>query len=281
MKRLLLIMTIIMTLVFSTTAFASESVSFDNNSIVVTEMGLPKASDTKIGHKKAHARRAAVLNAYRQLLEEAKGVWVKATSSTEDLEFGSEIVQAKIEGVVKNAKVIKEEWNPEEEIYTVTVEMPLYGATNSLASAIIPDNIPQENIFTPTTYSAPNLTNTDRDNARMSANGNYTGLIVDCRNMGLEPVMAPTIVDANNKPFYGLRNIDHNMVVSNGMCSYSRDLNSCSRAGSNPLVVQAIGFQQGKPVNGSPMVSNEDALKILAENERSHFLDRTAVVFVR
>jgi hypothetical protein len=280
MKKIFIIMTMILTLMVSTSAFAMSEASFEDNCITVTEIGLPKAIDTKIGAKKAHARRAAVLNAYRQLLEEAKGVWVKSSSSTEDLAFGSEVVNARVEGVVKNAKIVKEEWNPSDETYTVTVEMPLFGTTNSLASAIIPD-VPKENICTTETYYSPTVTPTDRSNARMSANGNYTGLIVDCSGLGLEPTMGPTIVDANNKPFYGLRNIDHNAVVQNGMCSYSRDINNCPRAGSNPLVVRAIGFQQNTVVNASPMVSNEDALRILAENERTHFLDRTAVVFIR
>jgi len=65
-------------------------------------------------------------------------------------------------------------------------------------------------------------------------------------------------------------------VVANGMVGYTRDITDHNRAGSTPLVVKAIGVK-----GASPIVSNEDATKILAENEKSGFLSDTRVVFVR
>ena len=62
------------------------------------------------------------------------------------------------------------------------------------------------------------------------------------------------------------------------MASYTTDLRKASRAGSNPLVVKAVGLDNH---NGNPILSVADANRVLIENGASGFLDRTNVVFVR
>jgi kynurenine formamidase len=50
------------------------------------------------------------------------------------------------------------------------------------------------------------------------------------------------------------------------------------RAGANPLIIKAVGLDNH---NTYPIVSDEDANKILVENSATGFLNRCAVVFVR
>ena len=51
-----------------------------------------------------------------------------------------------------------------------------------------------------------------------------------------------------------------------------------TRAGTNPLVVKAVGLDNH---NGNPILSVADANRVLIENGATGFLDRTNVVFVR
>ena len=101
---------------------------------------------------------------------------------------------------------------------------------------------------------------------------------MDCRGLGLKPVMSPVIKNANGEPIYGYKNLDSATVIANGMASYTTDLSKASRAGSNPLVVKAVGLDNH---NGNPILSIADANRVLIENGASGFLDRTNVVFVR
>ena len=113
----------------------------------------------------------------------------------------------------------------------------------------------------------------------VKVNGGYTGLIVDCSGLGLNPVMSPVIFNAEQKPIYGYKNLDYDKVIANGMASYSNSMNGNTlRAGSNPLVVKATSVINH---NGNPVISTADANLILVENQSSHFLDNCAVVFIR
>ena len=108
--------------------------------------------------------------------------------------------------------------------------------------------------------------------------GGYTGLIVDCSGLGLKPVMSPVIKNASGQPIYGYKNLDYDRVVSNGMAGYTSDVHNAVRAGTNPLVVRAIGLDNH---NGNPILATADANRVLIENGATGFLDRTAVVFIR
>ena len=276
MKRLILLVTMFC-MMFATTAFAevvNTDVNFDNNYIEVTEMGLPKKSDAQIGQKKVHARKAAILNGYVALLAEAKLIAVEASQANEDEGFASSMAQSRLSGAVRGAKITKEEWNPDECIYTVTLRMPIYGATNSVASATMP-KVERQPIMSSENY-AQARTLSKHGNINLATNVNYTGVIIDCRGLNIDKAMSPTIVDETNEPIYGYKNLDYDYVVANGMVGYSKTLVDCPRAGSNPLTIKAIGVKR----NCSPMISNADAAKLLAENEVTHFLENTNVVFV-
>jgi hypothetical protein len=266
MKKIFMIMFVVM--MFATSAFAE--VVNDSNYITVTEYGLPNANDTAIGAKKLHARRAAIINGYKALLEEAKSVSIDGTATVADLAFVSEITNARVEGAVNGAKVIAEEWNAADETFKVTLRMSIFGLDNSLAKAVLTPNANKETFATAAEYT--NVVNVEKP----VVSGGYSGVVVDARGFNLPTAMSPVIYDANMNPIYGYKNLDYDYVVANGMVGYTRDITDHNRAGSTPLVVKAIGVK-----GASPIVSNEDATKILAENEKSGFLSDTRVVFVR
>ena len=83
--------------------------------------------------------------------------------------------------------------------------------------------------------------------------------------------------NANLESIYGYKNLDYDYVVSHGMAGYAHDMSKATRAGSKPLIVKAQSMV-GQGVN--PVLSMRDADKVLLENQATHFLDKTNVVFL-
>ena len=254
------------------------------------------------------ARRAAVVDAYRQLAELVKGVNVDSETTVENMMVTSDVTKTKVTALIQGARIVSEQ-AVDGGGYTVTMEMSVFGASNSLATAVLPTNtvptsfpapdasVPastpssvQVNVqVTPGTTQTPattipSVTTPSHQGSSAAAApagqaiGGYTGLIVDCRGLGLKPVMSPVIKNANGEPIYGYKNLDSATVIANGMASYTTDLSKATRAGTNPLVVKAVGLDNH---NGNPILSVADANRVLIENGATGFLDRTNVVFVR
>ena len=263
-KLLTMFMTV--ALIFGVTAGNANAAepNWSNNTIEATGMGAYPARAVNQVQAKAMARRAAIADAYRQLAEIINGVNVDAETTVENMITTSDIVKTKVAATIRGARIISEK-----EIsggYEVTMQVPLFGVSNSLADAVMPRAQTKE------TFPQPSVRVT-------STRGSYTGLIVDCRGLGLKPVMSPVILNNAGQKIYGYKNLDPDYIIANGMANYTYSLNSgVERAGNNPLTVKAISLESH---NSYPVISSSDANMVLAENEISHFLDATNVVFVR
>ena len=110
-----------------------------------------------------------------------------------------------------------------------------------------------------------------------SAVGGCTGVIIDCTDLGLRPAMSPVIKAENGQPIYGYKNLDVDKVVRSGMASYAHSDAEATRAGANPLRLRAVSVDR----SANPVLSANDANRLLLENGVSGFLDATNVVFIR
>lgn len=113
--------------------------------------------------------------------------------------------------------------------------------------------------------------------APAKAEGVYTGLVVDCRGLGLRQNMSPVIKNTDGEAIYGAKDLDYDKVVIDGMVGYSQDINSVARAGSHPLIVSAVSLEHN---NTYPIVSDADAARVLLEDHATGFLKKLNVVFV-
>ena len=260
---------------FAASAIGSASVDWENDILSGTGYGTPSDRAKNPGHARILAHQAAMLDAYRRLAEQAKGIHITADSTIEDNISTGDVVSGAVDAVIKRARVVSEDYD-EYGNCTVVLEVPLYGVTNSIAKValkpIVKEAFPEPSLNV--SVSVEQSTSTP-----VKGNGGYTGLIVDCSGLGLNPVMSPVIFNAEQKPIYGYKNLDYDKVIAHGMASYVNNMNgNTSRAGSNPLVVKATNIINH---NGNPVISTEDANRILSENQSSHFLDNCAVVFIR
>ena len=224
------------------------------------------------------ARRAAIVDAQRNLAEQVSGVQVDAETTVENFVISSDLVKTKVSALIKGAMVVEEQMMPDG-AYRVVMSMPMYG-TQGLASAIMPairDNMPP-------TPPPPVISATITTQIQMG--GTYTGVIVDAGGMGLKPSFSPVIYDTNGRAIYGVSNINYDQAISQGMVGYSSSVSAAQtlpRVGATPLVIKAVQVRGGNnstnPVN--VVVSVDDGDRILAANQQSQMLMNGAVVFVR
>lgn len=261
----------------ATTAFAAEGkVDWSKGVIRATGIGVGKAAfKNKPGVYRAQAKRAAMMDAQRNLAEIVKGVHVTADSTMRDLELEYDLVRTRVDAIIKGMVEVSSQYY-EDGTYEVVLEMPLFGAKDALSeAAFIPFKDEPK-------VSFPQPADMDIVNHPTFINANYTGLVIDCRGLGgVNPVMSPVIKDANGQAIYGHKNLDYDKIILNGMASYADEVSdsiSLERAGNNPLVIKAVRLSD---FNANPVVSAADADKILAANQHDQFLDNCAVVFVK
>lgn len=109
------------------------------------------------------------------------------------------------------------------------------------------------------------------------AKGDYTGLIIDCRGLGLKSVMSPIIKNINGTKIYGHKDLDVDRIIREGMADYVSNPQKVSRAGFNPLIIRALSLGDD---NSTPVISIEDSNRLLIENHATRFLKELKVVFL-
>ena len=225
------------------------------------------------------ARRSAIVNAQREALDFIKGASIDAETVVENL-FASDKVSSRVDGVIRNARIV-DEGMQEDGVYFVKISVPLYGATGSVASAVLPS---VRSNAAPAPFLAPSASVSQA--VRASVQGTYTGVIIDASGLGLKPTFSPVVYDTAGRAIYGATNIDPDLAISKGMVGYADSVEAAkglARAGSNPLVVKAVQAKGGASANNlvNVVVSADDAERILIANEKSNLLADAAVIFIR
>ena len=246
---------------------------FTKGVVRVTGEGVGKSSyKNNPGKYRLTASKAARMDAQAKLVEYIS-VQVETNASMTDYEIDTYQVRTSAQGVIRNAvEVGSPQFNPTDGTCRVVMEMPLFGGKGSVAEVAYLPFKDEPKVAFP--QPSVNVT-------QINIGSNYTGLVIDCRGKNLNPVMSPVIKNSNGQAIYGHKNLDYDKIIVSGMASYADDVNdqiSRSRAGSNPLVVQATSLSD---INANPVVSAADADKILAANQRDKFLENCAVVFVK
>lgn len=256
-----------------------------------------------LGQSFAVQRIAARVIAERNLAEQIHGVQIDGNTTVENAIVTSDVINAKVSGLIKGAREVSVTQDEYGYVHVI-MEMPVYGGANSLAAAVLPQ-VPQQGFLPPsdiipvdkiagvplkpdnteTNAAVPTIPNTKVPAVNQAtvgnlygATGQYTGLIVDCSGMGLQTAMAPAIVTEGRKIVYGLEKFSREQVLNRGYVGYSKSATEgVGRAGSNPMVIKAEGIERFC----NPVISKEDAAKILAENQMNGFLSAGNVVFVK
>lgn len=281
MKKVILMILFFVVISMTLSVFANDNtVNWSKGDVTAIGVGYPPEEMGMRGN--SIARRAAMVDAQRNLLEITKGVQIDAETTVENLTVSSDVVNSKVQGLLKGAQIF-EEGNLDDGGYYVKMRIALYGSTNSLASVAMAEYTKD---IQPQEFAEVEDTELSKKEVKQVKKAGYTGVIVDASGLGLEATFSPAILDTNGRVVYGIANVDKDVVINKGMVDYANvveDATVGSRAGNNPLVVKAVEVKGGKnSVNKvNVVVSVEDADRILLANEQSGMLENLAVVFVK
>lgn len=250
----------------------SGSINWAEGFVEATGTGVPSSIAKSPAQARLMARRAAIVDAQRNLLESIEGVRITAKTTVQNLETTDDTIRTQVTGIVKGAKIVNEQ-QLLDGTYQVTLRINLYGS-GSLAEVIVDATKP----VTPVPLPSPS------PSYAPVALPVYTGLVIDVSGLSLERAMSPVIFDDNGRAVYGHTNIIPEYIVSQGMVDYMctpEDIRAVelgqSRAGTVPITVKAIGLRDH---NVNIIISQADADRILAANAQSNFLQK-AMVCVR
>ncbi|MBR3622303.1 MAG: LPP20 family lipoprotein [Selenomonadaceae bacterium] len=208
------------------------------------------------------ARRIAVMDAYRYLAEQVDVLYVSADSTVKNMRDLDEKINTKVEAAIRGAKVVSIT-RAADGSFHAKVRLPVSGSANSIAAAVLP---PSDSLVE---FPKPRLTN-------IEIPAGYTGLVVDCKNLSLKEAITPAIKAADGREIYAYKNIGYSKTLEKGLVKYSKEADA-SRVGDKPLTVKAVSVSGGCDI----IVSNEDADRILAANQKGNFLSSCAICLVR
>ena len=145
-------------------------------------IGIPPKNPASALQSKEMARTAAWAVALRNLLEAVKGVHVDSTTTVNNFVTTNDEVRTRVEGMVKGAKLVKEQEMPDGSFET-TVEMKL---TGDFSGVVLPKSSPR-------TDPLPQYKKPVVDGHPDSKS--YSGLVVDARGTGAQTALAPRILN--------------------------------------------------------------------------------------
>ncbi|MEO8340729.1 MAG: LPP20 family lipoprotein [Nitrospirota bacterium] len=227
-------------------------------------IGIPPKNPASALQAKEMARTAAWAVALRNLLEAIKGVRIDSTTTVNNFVTTNDEVRTRVEGMVKGAKLVKEQEMPDGSFET-TVEMKL---TGDFSGVVLPkpslraDPLPQ--------YNKPTAVSTS-----------YSGLVVDARGTGAHPALAPRILNEQGEEAYSVAFVEQRGVAEQGIAIYVPDLPSAQenpRVTSTPLLVKALRAAGNNRTD--LVVSDADVQTIHGVPEHFKFLKQAKVLVI-
>lgn len=237
-------------------------------------IGLPPANVQNMAQARALSRRAAIVDAYRNLGETIQGVQVNSETTMQQLAISSDVVNTRMSAMIRGARILRELPQPDGS-YQIVMAVNLYGPGSVAEIALDATRPAQIQNFPPVRSNEP-------ASPTVSV---YTGVIIDARGLELVPTFSPGVYDETGRIVYGHLYIDQNRAISEGMVEYSLDdkmfqeaVQGGSRAGTRPMVIKAKAVRDH---GCNVIISDSDADRMLKANEGAGFLRKLAVVFAK
>ncbi|HVE82313.1 MAG TPA: hypothetical protein VND93_05675 [Myxococcales bacterium] len=230
---------------------AQPGVNWEGQVLKATGSGAPDLKASTPAQARLGAETAAKLDAFRNLLAQAKGIRVSADKTVGDAMTTDE-VKARVEGAIRGFKVTAKRYFSDSGV-EMDVEVPLSALTELVAA-------PAES------KAALNTTGELKN----------TGLVVDARGLKVEKALSPRLLDGEGKPVYGIDTLSEDARKSKGVASYFATLDAAKKSllvGDKPLVIKA------SKVQGTDLVLSADDLKRLSESNNAYLSEgRVAII---
>lgn len=241
------------------------AIDWSEGIVRVTGSGAPPDRGS-LAQKRLMAERSATAEAYRQLAEAIYGIRVNSETIVRDFTVESDVIKTYVKALIKGAQKMDLRYMDDG---TVEVDMivKLY-SSSGLSGALQP----QKHVVPPPPVS-------------LEANpepGDYTGIIIDCRGLGVEPAMSPAIVSKDGGEVYlGHLPISPDFVINHGIVGYARTLSQArqnSRVGDKPLVIKALSASGNFKTDA--LIDEHDTQLLMGLEAKSKVLREAHVIFV-
>lgn len=249
-------------------------VDFEESFIYGTAIGTADMSEMKNEIQAEQVAKTTARHlAFLVLNETMNKVSIDAYSIYRKQLMVDDILKVETKGILENAHVWKTEfsWTPKgSPRAVVTARVPIKGGLSKVVAKWAKRHQEQ----------TPQL---PKFEAKVEpVNEIFTGLIIDASGTGAKPVMVPRILTSDgSREVYGPRTVDHSASMLEGYAGYARSVDMAmknDRVGSNPLVIKAQGADG--PYMGNIVVSENDAVRILAADIKERFLEDCKMVIV-
>lgn len=256
------------------------SINWTRGTIQVTGVGDSPEKYNNKPYVSPIALRAAQVDAVRNLFRLVQELKIDSTTTVGDFIVSSDVIMAKVEGMVDKARIVKREYLSDGTV-KVVIEMSFYGG---FAQLVLPSEITHVEsikLLAPAIpAAAPSSPNLSKDTLLPSAEI-FTGLVVDARGLPINPAMVSKILDENGQEAYGPAFVSREFVVQQGIAEYSRNLSAARispRVANYPLTVKGLRARGTVPTD--IVISNSDAAKLRSASEHLGFLKRCRVIIV-
>lgn len=270
----------------------NQTVNWSNQVIRAVGIGASNPNLPSAAQRPASIR-AAKMDALRNLLETLKGIYLTSETTVRNSMVENDVINTRVEGLVQNYNQVGEPRYMSDGSVEIVVEMPI---TGQILDALLPSQFGGGQFMTagqmvcPTCGQPwpqgrpvpPGVTLQQVGGTTpMTASGVFTGLIIDCKGLGIRPAMAPKIVDEQGNEIYGSKFVSREWAVEIGMVGYDKDLSRArqnDRVTNNPLVVK--GLQASGQNKTDVVISAADAAMIHQAAANQNFLDKCKVMFI-
>lgn len=228
--------------------------------IEIEENGSPAdfydRSITSINKARIDSYESAREIAIENIMTAIKGIQVDPVTSFSDLLKSEEFTQKKLAMTLTGAKLKRTPLEFDSSICQISITI------GDLIAAI------------PYDFPALDLPEIDDTVLRTP----YSSLLVDCRGLGIDPMIFPSIYNEDGLEVYGRIYAYSRYACKYGLTAYSYsedDTKNSKRAGLHPFYTVAL-----KNSNGCPVISNRDAKKILSHPKTRNNLKKCRVIFI-
>ncbi len=211
--------------------------------IRATGSGVPNTDAPNVAPARLGAERAARADALRNILETVKGVRIDSRTLVVNAMTQDDSIRTKVHGIIRGARVVNTRYLSDGAV-EITVEIPM---PKSLYPAVLP----------PTSFG------TQAALIPKEGSAVFTGVVFDCRGLGLHPAISPKVFDEEGREVYGSAFLTREWANKFGILSYVKNPEGGQKkegVTANPLHIKALRISG--PAGSDFVISNQDAQKL-------------------
>ncbi len=222
-----------------------------------------KNADIILGTARTRAR--------RNIIELIKKIPITSTMETGAYAAGNDVIMAGIEKTAMDARVSRQVYSSNGALH-LTIETSMFGGFLQL---VLPEEIRQIPEIMPAVETEK------KGSVHQAVVFDYTGLIIDARDLDFTPVIYPKVLDEQGRQLYASEFISREYAVQKGIVAYHCDMEQAvrdDRIGINPIVIK--GLRTGEENKSAIIINMSDTNQLEATAERHAFFRECRVIIV-